>query len=85
MEFDNIELIKRAIETEAGVGILPAGNVEREVQYGDLRVARFRDSKPWFRPIGVLRHRGKVPSPAERKFLGLLRERPLSKQAAVDG
>jgi DNA-binding transcriptional LysR family regulator len=36
MEFDNIETIKRAIEIDAGVGILPEPTVLREVQAGSL-------------------------------------------------
>lgn len=36
MEFDNIETIKRAIEIDAGVGILPEPTVTRECQAGTL-------------------------------------------------
>ena len=75
MEFDNIETVKRAVEIDAGISILPQDGVEREAAHGDLAYARFRDSHVWIRPIGVLRRRGKVPSPAERMFLGLLRKK----------
>ena len=36
MEFDNIETIKRAIEIDAGVGMLPEPTVRREVEAGTL-------------------------------------------------
>ena len=36
MEFDNIETIKRAIEIDAGVGILPLPTVTREIEAGTL-------------------------------------------------
>lgn len=73
MEFDNIELLKRAIEVGSGVGILPLDNVRREVEHGDLAYVRFRLSQKWRRPVAVIRHRGRVPSPAERMFVKLLR------------
>jgi len=75
MEFDNIELVKRAIEVDTGIGILPRDNVEREAEHGLLYYARLKDSRKWTRPVGILRRRGKAPSPAERMFLGILRSR----------
>jgi DNA-binding transcriptional LysR family regulator len=72
-EFDNTELLKRAVEINAGVSILPRDNVQREVDYGDLAYAAFSDGDKWVRPLGILRRRGKAPSPAERMFLSILR------------
>ncbi len=74
MEFDNIELLKRAVEIDAGVCILPASNVEREVEAGQLRVVRFRRAAKWQRPLALVRHRGKAAGPAERMFLSILRQ-----------
>jgi len=73
MEFDNIELLKRAIYVEAGLSILPRDDVEREAGRGELAYVRFRRPAKWVRPVGVIRHRGKVPTPAEKMFLQLLR------------
>jgi DNA-binding transcriptional LysR family regulator len=73
MEFDNIELIKRAIEVEAGVSILPRESVQREAGYGELAFVGFDDSQRWTRPLAVIRRRGKSSSPAERMFLEILR------------
>jgi hypothetical protein len=39
MAFDNIETLKRAIEIDAGVSLLPEPTMVREVQFGTL-VAR---------------------------------------------
>ncbi|MFA6135138.1 MAG: LysR family transcriptional regulator [Phycisphaerae bacterium] len=72
-EFDNIELLKRAVEINTGISILPRGNVEREAEHGDLVAIGFRDAQKWVRPLGILRRRGKAPSPAERMFLSILR------------
>lgn len=73
MEFDNIELLKRAIMVGAGVSILPRGSVEREAAYGDLAYAALEGAKAWRRPVGILRRRGKASGPAEKMFLSLLR------------
>ncbi|MFP3938263.1 MAG: LysR family transcriptional regulator [Phycisphaerae bacterium] len=75
MEFDNIELLKRAIEVDAGVSILPKDNVGREVRHGELCYAQFPDREKWVRPVAILRRRGKNPGPAEKQFLALLRSK----------
>jgi LysR family transcriptional regulator, transcriptional activator of the cysJI operon len=72
MEFDNIELLKRAVEVNAGISILPRDNIGREVEGGYLSLARFRRRGNWVRPLGILRRRGKATGPAERMFLGIL-------------
>lgn len=74
MEFDNNELLKRAIMAGAGVSILPRGNVEAEAARGDLAYVRFKDPSYWTRPIGVLRRRGRQASSAEKMFVGILKE-----------
>ncbi|MFP4055215.1 MAG: LysR family transcriptional regulator, partial [Phycisphaerae bacterium] len=61
MEFDNIELLKRAVEVDAGVGILPRGNLQREAERGDLKVVPIEDGSEWRRPVAILRRRGKAP------------------------
>jgi DNA-binding transcriptional LysR family regulator len=76
MKFDNVELLKRAIEVNSGVSILPREVVEKEVSHGELAYVRFRRPSKWVRPVAILRRRGKAPSPAERIFLALLRSRP---------
>ena len=73
VEFDNIELLKRAISVEAGLSILPRENVKREVGYGELAYAKIKDQHKWVRPVGVIRHRGKISSQAEQMFLSILR------------
>lgn len=75
MQFDNAELLKRAVEINSGVTILPRGNVEREVARGDLSCSAFSGKQKWLRDVGVIRRRGKMPSQPERLFLGLLRNK----------
>ncbi|MHC4293988.1 MAG: LysR family transcriptional regulator [Planctomycetota bacterium] len=77
MEFDNVELLKRAIMVGCGTSILPKGNVEMEAKFKSLSCSRFDGpSKRWERPVGIVRRRGRAPGPAERMFLGLLRTKP---------
>jgi DNA-binding transcriptional LysR family regulator len=74
IEFDNIELLKRAIMVGAGLSILPKGNVETECARGDLAFIRFGDAKNWTRPVAMVRRRGKKPTPAAQKFLAMLKK-----------
>jgi DNA-binding transcriptional LysR family regulator len=71
MEFDNTETIKRAIEIDAGVGLLPAPTVQREVAYGSLRAIPLRGT-PLIRPLGIILRRGKEPSKTTRQFIDFL-------------
>ena len=73
MEFDNIETIKRAIEIDAGIGLLPAPTVHREVQFGSL-VARPLESDELVRPIGIIHRRGKELSTTALRFVELLQQ-----------
>ena len=79
-EFDNIETLKRAVEVDAGLSILPRDNIENEVSDGHLAFARFAKPDTWVRQIGILRRRGRASSRAESAFLALLRsgKRPAS-------
>jgi DNA-binding transcriptional LysR family regulator len=72
MEFDNIETIKRAIEIDAGIGLLPQPTVVREVASGSL-VAIPLASDELIRPLGILYRRGKDLGVTVRRFMDLLR------------
>lgn len=75
MAFDNIETLKRAIEINAGVSLLPEPTVVREVQLGSL-VARPLSNERLVRPIGIVYRRGKELGTAARRFMQLLQEFP---------
>jgi len=68
MEFDNTETIKRAIEINAGIGLLPAPTVEREVTSGTL-VAIPLQGAALVRPLGIIQRRGKEQSRTSRQFI----------------
>ncbi|MDD5350599.1 MAG: LysR substrate-binding domain-containing protein [Chthoniobacteraceae bacterium] len=73
MEFDNIETVKRAVEIEQGVSVVPLASVEAEVKAGSLRAIPL--DPPLRRPIGILLKRNRPRTPALREFLALLQNR----------
>jgi len=73
MEFDNIETIKRAIEIDAGVGLLPQPTVEREARNGSLAVVPLVECE-LVRPLGIVHRRGKELSNTARRFIKVLLE-----------
>lgn len=73
MEFDNIETVKRAVEIDAGVAIVPQGTVIQEVNKQTLAQVTFEDGQ-FFRPLAAIYKKNKVLSPAIRQFLSILKE-----------
>jgi len=71
MEFDNIETVKRAVEIESGVSIVPANTVKQEVESGILASVKFEGTR-MVRPLGVIGRRGRPRSPAHKAFLAAL-------------
>lgn len=71
MEFDNIETIKRAIEIDAGVGLLPEPTVVREVQSGSL-VSVPLTTEELVRPLGIIHRRGKELNSTAQRFIEML-------------
>jgi len=70
MELDNIETVKRFVEADLGVTIVPRATVENEVRAGTLRAVNFTES--FARPLGVIYRKGRVFSTAARKFIEML-------------
>ena len=71
LEFDNIETVKRAVEVENAVSIVPETAVRHEVESGSLVAVEF-DAEDMLRPLGALVRRSARISPALREFLLLL-------------
>ncbi len=72
MEFDNIETVKRAVEIEAGVAMVPANTVVQEVEKETLCQIEIEDTEI-FRPIALIYKKNKVLSPAMKQFIAVLR------------
>ena len=71
MEFDNIETVKRAVEINAGLAILPVSTIAREVENGILCSIPFR-RKNFSRPLALIHRKGRVLTPAMKQFVNLL-------------
>jgi DNA-binding transcriptional LysR family regulator len=71
MEFDNIETVKRAVEIENGISIVPRNTVQTEVRSGILAAVEIDKPEMW-RPLGILLKRSHPRSPAQRELIHLL-------------
>jgi DNA-binding transcriptional LysR family regulator len=72
LEFDNVETIKRAIEINAGVSILPEPSVRREIELGTLAKALIAGDA-LLRPLGIIHRRDRPLSELASQFVGLLK------------
>ena len=73
MEFDNIETVKRAVEIDAGVSIVPQGTIAQEISKQTLVAVPIEDGD-FFRPLAAIYKKNKVLSPAMKQFLTILKE-----------
>jgi DNA-binding transcriptional LysR family regulator len=71
MEFDNIETVKRAVEIDHGIAIVPQATVQQELRQGTLAVVSFK-GKEFTRPLAILHRKGRVLTPAMKKFIETL-------------
>jgi len=72
MEFDNVETVKRAVEINAGVSILPQATVVQAAAGGSLKAIPFANER-FVRPTGIIVRRGRTLSQAARYLIDLLR------------
>jgi len=73
MEFDNIETVKRAVEIDSGVAIVPEATIHQEVAKQTLASVQLEGGE-FVRPLGAIYKKNRVLSPAIKEFLKLLRE-----------
>ena len=71
MEFDNVETVKRAVEINAGIAIIPKTTVIREEAQGLLKVVTFKN-QTYNRPLALIHRKGRVQTPAMKKLIDLL-------------
>ena len=76
MEFDNIETVKRAVEIDHGIAIVPQATVVQEVRQGTLVTINFK-GKEFTRPLAILHRKGRVLTPAMKKFIDTLNVEPV--------
>ena len=72
MEFDNIETVKRAVEIDAGIAIVPRGTITQEVAKQTLCELKISDAE-FYRPLAAIHKKNKILSPAMKQFLTVLK------------
>lgn len=72
MEFDNIETVKRAVEIDAGISIVPHNTILQEIQKQTLVEVKIEDAE-FYRPLAVIYKKSKVLSPAMKQFITILK------------
>jgi DNA-binding transcriptional LysR family regulator len=73
MEFDNVETVKRAVEIDAGISIVPVGTVTQEINKNTLAAVEIQDGE-FYRPLAAIYKKNKVLSPAMKQFLTILKD-----------
>ena len=73
MQFDNIETVKRAVEIDSGVAIVPQETITQEVANQTLAAVQLENGA-YARPLAVIYKKSKVLSPAIKQFIALLKE-----------
>lgn len=73
LEFDNIETVKRAVEIDAGISIVPQATISQEISKQTLASVQLDDGD-FFRPLAAIYKKNKVLSPAIRQFVSMLKE-----------
>jgi DNA-binding transcriptional LysR family regulator len=73
MEFDDVETVKRAVEIDFGVSVVPEPTVRLEVANQTLAAVRF-DEGEFRRPLAIIHTRSKALTPGMKQFIALLKE-----------
>lgn len=71
-EFDNIETMKRAIEINEGISLLPEPTLSKEIASGTLVKVQL-EGEPQTRPLGIVYRRDRPLRELARNFIDLLR------------
>lgn len=81
-QFDNVETIKRAVEIDLGLSILPLPTMRRELEFGTLEAIPIADAR-FVRPLGIVHKRHKHLSRAAEKFVEFLHEPPVGESQPI--
>ena len=72
MEFDNVETVKRALEINAGIAILPRNTVTNESDRNQLTTCKL-DHGAHARPLAIIHKKNRMLTPALRSFVELMK------------
>ena len=79
MEFDNVETVKRALEINAGVAIIPKNTVTNETERKQLVTSRLDNGKH-IRPLSIIHKKNRMLAPALRSFIEKMLESPFKSE-----
>lgn len=79
LSFDNVEAVKRGVETGTGISILPRPALEHELQLGTLVALPFAGAQ-FVRPLGIVYRKGKKLYPNTEAFIALLKNGHASRE-----
>ncbi|MDR1789114.1 MAG: LysR family transcriptional regulator [Opitutaceae bacterium] len=74
MEFDNVDTVKRAVEIYKGLAFVPHATVMQEQREGTLKIVEMHGDE-YKRPLSILNRKGRVFTPAMKKFMDSLKTR----------
>jgi DNA-binding transcriptional LysR family regulator len=74
MEFDNVETVKKAVEINSGVSILPRPAILQELAAGTIRAIEFENER-FVRPTGIIIRKDRILSQDTRYLIDLLRKK----------
>jgi DNA-binding transcriptional LysR family regulator len=83
-EFDNIETVKRAVEINAGIAIVPEATILTELKQKLLCRLNIKGRKV-MRPLAIIHRKGRVLTPALKQFIELLTTRNLFQVVQENG
>lgn len=72
MEFDNVETVKKAVEINSGVSILPQPAITQELAAGTIKAIEFTNER-FVRPTGIIVRKDRILSMDARYLIELLR------------
>jgi len=72
MEFDNIETVKRAVEIDTGISLVPLSTISQEIAKQTLVEVKI-DGVELVRPLAAIYKKNKVLSPAMKQFIAILK------------
>jgi len=72
MEFDNVETIKRVVEINSGISIMPETTIQNELANGTLKTIPFTNGK-FTRPTGIIIRKNRVMNDYLKAFIETLR------------
>ena len=71
MHFDNIQMIKEAVEVGSGISILPARTMQAEIEQGRLAAVKL-NAPDLARPVGIVHRKRKKFNRAAEAFMEML-------------